>query len=144
MQLLQNNDGSLNCSCGNNIFVTMGDDFGFTMVECIKCENKAFIMDTSLIAEKLLSPRGEDYCKVFAQVVSVSTIFEYATVMVDYLLFTEFDTAVMVSAKNRLEKIVLAKEEAIKNERYERAARLKIEEQIISCILLQQKHFLML
>ena len=132
------------CSCGNDIFISMGDVFGFTAVECIKCGYSNSIMNNSLVAKKLLSPLGEDYCKIFGKVIEEETIFTDGVVMVDYLLFTEFDTVIIFSAKDRLDKVVIAKEEAIKNERFERATRLKIEEQIINCTLRQQKQFLML
>jgi len=62
MRLLQNNDGSLVCTCGNDIFATMGDDFGFTAIECIKCNQRTSILESTLIAEKLLNAYGEDYC----------------------------------------------------------------------------------
>ncbi len=140
--LLQNYDGSLVCSCGNDIFVTQGDDFGFTIIECIKCDKKTSIMESSLFADKLLSPLGEDYCKVFGRVIEDETLG--GIVMVDYLLFTEFDTAVMVSVDDRMKKIRLAKDNAVKNERYELAARLRQEEKVVECILQQLNKYLML
>ena len=140
--LLQNYDGSLVCTCGNDIFVTHGDDFGFTIIECIKCDKKTSIMESSLFAEKLLSPRGEDYCKVFGRVIEEETLG--GIVMVDYLLFTEFDTAVMISVEDRMKKIRLAKNNAVKNEWYEMAARLRQEEKVAECILQQLNKYLML
>src|SRR4051812_36797231 len=127
------------CSCGNDTFTSMGDNFGYTTVECVVCENRNSIVDSSLNVSKLLSPMGEDFCKVLGKVVSNGNTFEDSIVSVDYLLFTKSDTAVMVSVQDRLKKILLAKEEAIAIERYEQAARLKKEEQIICCILIREK-----
>ena len=137
-------DNQIICSCGNDIFISMGDIFGYTAVECIKCGCSNSIMDNSLTSEKLLSQYGEDYCKIFGKILVEQTIFEDGVLIVDYLLFTEFDTAIMVSAKDRLDKVMVAKEEAIKNERFEKAGRLSREELIINCTLRQQKGFLML
>ncbi len=97
-------------------------------------------MDSSLTAAKLASPKGEDCCKVFGKVISDGSVFENGIVSVDYLLFPQFDTAVMVSANDRLNRILAAKEEAVKGERYERAAQLRKEEQIIRCTLIREKH----
>jgi len=128
------------CSCGSDTFIPMGDDFGFTMVECVTCGSRNAIMDSAISAKKLLSPKGEEHCRIFGQVVSNGSVFEDGIVSVDYLLFTQFDTAVMVSAKHRLNKVLLAKAAAIENEWYERAAMLRKEEQIISCVLFREKH----
>ena len=56
MRLLQNYDGSLVCTCGNDIFATMGGDFGFTMMECINCNERTSILASTLTAKKLLAP----------------------------------------------------------------------------------------
>lgn len=139
MPLIQQ-ENQLICSCGNGIFITMGDDFGFTVVECEKCAVRTSILESSLIAEKLLSPRGEDYCKIFGRV--DDTVLAGGIAIVDYLLFTEFDTAVIISAINRLERVVAAKHEAVANQWFERAARLRDEERIIHSVLQQQNKFL--
>lgn len=128
------------CSCGSDTFISMGDDFGFTMVECVTCANKNSIMDSAVSAKRLPSPKGEEHCTVFGKVVSNASVFEDGIVSVDYLLFTQFDTAVMVSAIHRHNKILLAKEDAIENERYERAAVLRKEEQITSCVLIRERY----
>ena len=135
MRLLQNYDGSLVCTCGNDIFATMGDDFGFTVIECIKCNKRTSILESTLIAEKLLNALGEDYCKVFGRIYDSGLGGEI--VFVDYLLFTEFQTKVTLSIDERIQKIRLAKEDAINKEWYERAARLREEERIIDYILRQ-------
>lgn len=75
---------SLVCSCRNDIFISMGDDFGFTLVECTECSYRNSIMDSSLIAKKLLSPYGEDYCKIFGVVLSIGSFLEDSIVIVDY------------------------------------------------------------
>ncbi len=123
MRLVQK-DNQLLCSCGNDVFIPMGDKFGFTVVECKECGNSTTIMESSLIAEKLLSPYGEDYCKVIGRV-------DTGIVMVDYFVFTEFDTAIMVSVNERIEKIKLAKQEAIRTQWLEELAILKEESRTI-------------
>ena len=123
MSLVQK-DNQLLCSCGNDVFIPMGDKFGYTVVECKACGNSTTIMESSLIAEKLLSPYGEGYCKVFGLVYT-------EIVMVDYLVFTEFDIAMMVSVNDRIEKIKLAKQEAIRNHLLEELALLKEESRTI-------------
>ena len=142
MRILQNNDGSLVCTCGNDIFATMGDDFGFTAIECIKCNQRTSILESTLIAEKLLNAYGEDYCKVFGRI--DDTILGGRILMVDYLVFTEFQTKVTLSVDDRLQKIILAKEDAINKEWYERATRLREEEKVIECILRQLNKYRMI
>ena len=138
MKLLQNYDGSLVCTCGNDIFATMGDDFGFTVIECIKCNERTSILDSTLIAGKLLNALGEDYCKVYGR---VDNSVLGGIVMVDYLLFTEFQTKVTISIDDRMKKIRLAKDYAVKNQWFERAAKLREEERIIECILRQLEKY---
>ena len=150
MRLLQNYDGtdlsnpqrsrgSLVCLCGNDIFATMGDAFGFTAIECVNCNEKTSILESTLMAEKLLNALGEDYCKVFSRI--DNTILGGGIVMVDYLVFTEYQTKVTLSIDDRLQKIILAKEDAINKEWYERAARLRDEERIIECVLRQLEKY---
>jgi len=127
------NDNSLVCACGNDIFVTYGDNFGFTVIQCKNCDNRISIVESSLIAEKLLSAYGEDYCKAYGK-----------NDKIEYLVFTEFETKVVISIADRKNRIKLAKDEAVKNQWYERAARLRDEERKIYLILQQQNKFLML
>lgn len=128
--LISNSDGSLTCSCGAELFSTMGDNFGITIIECVKCNNRTSIIESTLIAEKLLSPLGEDFCRPYANI-------ESDVLFVDRLVYTEFQTEVSISASDRLALIRTAKEEAIKNEWFERAARLREEENIVERILRQ-------
>jgi hypothetical protein len=127
------------CKCGNEIFTTMGDQFGFTVVECNECESRISIIESTLIAEKLLSPYGEDYCIVYGR---IDDAIAGGIAVVDYLLFIEFETAVLVSAKDRIEKVRLAKQDAVEKQWFERAARLRQEEKIIERILQQENKFL--
>jgi len=113
----------------------MGDDFGFTVIECIKCGERTSIIQSTLIAEKLLNAYGEDYCKVFGRV--DDAILDGGIVMVDYLEFTEFQTKVTISIDDRMKKIRLAKNYAVKNQWFEKAAQLRKEEKIIECLLRQ-------
>lgn len=129
---------NLICKCGSETFITMGDQFGFTVVECSGCESKVSLIESTLIAEKLLSAYGEDYCKVYGR---IDDTIPGGIAVVDYLLFVEFETAVIVSAKYRLEKVRQAKQHAIENQWYERAARLRDEENIIERILQQERKF---
>lgn len=126
--LLPNSDGSLNCSCGNDIFSTFGDTFGITKIECTQCNNRTSIIESTLVAEKLLSPLGEDYCKVYGT-------FENDVLFIDRLVFTEFQTEITISANDRLTMIRTAKEDAIKNEWFERAAKLREEEKAVERFL---------
>ena len=127
-------ENQLVCSCGNDIFISHGDEFGFTVVECKKCGSRTSIMNSTLIAVKLLSAYGEDFCRIFGNIID-------DIVMVDYLLFTEFDTAVIISPYHRLDRIISAKQEAVSNQWFERATRLRDEERIIHRALQRQSKF---
>ncbi len=143
MWLIQK-DEQIICSCGNDTFISMGDNFGFTTVECIKCGIRNSIVDSHLSAEKLLSSHGEDFCKVFGRVIEKQTIITDGYLIVNYLVFTEFDTKVIISAKDRLDRIIMAKDDAIRKEFYKKAGILKVEEEIINWAYIQQKTFHML
>ncbi len=106
----------------------MGDTFGITIIECTKCNSRTSIIESTLIAEKLLSPLGEDYCRVYGT-------FQNDFLFVDRLVFTDFQTEVLISANDRLTQIRTAKLDAIKNEWFERAAKLREEEKIVERIL---------
>ena len=118
----------------------MGDDFGFTVIECIKCSERTSILESTLIAGKLLNPLGEDYCKVYGRL--DYSILGGEIVFVDYLLFTEFQTKVELSVDDRMKKIRLGKDYAVKNQWFEKAARLRKEERIIEFILRQLDKYL--
>jgi len=96
--MLLQDDKKLVCSCVNDIFITHGDEFGFTLIECIKCGDRIPIVKSTLKPYKLLSPYGEDYCRVYGCVLGEG-------IVVDYLVFTEFDTKVIISIEDRIERI---------------------------------------
>jgi len=129
-QLIHKSDGSFTCSCSAELFITMGDDFGITTIECIKCNNRTSIIESTLVIEKLLSPLGEDFCKAYGT-------FENDVLFIDRMVFTEFQTEVNISANDRLNQIRAAKEDAVKNEWFERAAKLREEEKIVERVLLR-------
>lgn len=123
-RLILKSDGSLTCPCGAEQFTALGDDFGITTIECTKCNNRISLIESTLIAEKLLSELGEDYCKVFGH-------YDHDILIINRLVFTEFQTEVTVSIDDRLNNIRIAKKVAIDEEWFERAFKLREEEKLL-------------
>lgn len=132
------NNDSFKCECGNDIFITFGDGFGFTRVDCKECGKTYSLIETDIIPRKLLSPAGDDYCRVYGCLTNVPER-DYKILVYDYLIFTEEGYKNDLNIENRIENIRKAKNEAVTKEWYEKAARLRDEENLALRALKRQK-----
>ena len=134
------NSNSFKCDCGNDIFITFGDSFGFTQVDCKECGKTYFLIETDIIPKKLLSPAGDDYCRVYGCLIDVPER-NYKILVCDYLVFTEEVYRTGLNIENRISLIRKAKNEVVAKEWYERAARYRDEEILAVRGLERQKEF---